>query len=370
MSADRVRFVPLGKDNFDTWKIQAEALLIKSDGWSYVDGSCKKPALVADNDANRTAIAKWELADRKARSDLILSINASELRKIKGCQTSREMWLKLETIYQSKGPARKATLLKQLTLSKMKEGGDVRQHLDQFFSAVDKLSEMDLEVNDDLLAIMLLYSLPASFENFRCAIESRDELPKPEALKIKILEEADARQNKEEDVQSDALFARRQKGGKQKKFENSKSEKPFKFKCNRCKKVGHKAADCRAPLPTTDAAGNAEEIVLHNSTENEAAYLTQRWCLDSGATSHMTANSDYFTSLEKTSKILNLANNQRTDIEGVGDIQMAFGDGQNRRRATLTQILYVPDLRTNLMSVSKMTDKGHKVIFKKDAAYV
>ena len=87
------------------------------------------------------------------------------------------------------GPARKAAFPKQLTLLKKKEGEDVRQHLGRFFNAVDKLGKMNLERNGDLLSIMLLYSLPASYENFRCAIETRDELPTNEVLKIKILEE-------------------------------------------------------------------------------------------------------------------------------------------------------------------------------------
>ena len=44
MAADRTRMSsPLVKDNYDTWKIQVEALLIKSDGWPYVNGSCIKP---------------------------------------------------------------------------------------------------------------------------------------------------------------------------------------------------------------------------------------------------------------------------------------------------------------------------------------
>jgi hypothetical protein len=40
----------------------------------------------------------------------------------------------------------------------MDEGGDVRVHFNGFFDAVDKLGEMDVEINPDLLAIMLLYS--------------------------------------------------------------------------------------------------------------------------------------------------------------------------------------------------------------------
>ena len=53
-----------------------------------------------------------------------------------------------------------------------------------FFDIVDKLKEMDIEVADDFLSILLLYSIPENYENFWCAIEVRDVLPKPDALKL------------------------------------------------------------------------------------------------------------------------------------------------------------------------------------------
>jgi len=62
----------------------------------------------------------------------------------------------------------------------------------KFFDTVDKLGDMDVNIND-LLSIMLLYSLSVSYENFRCAMETRDELFKAEVLKVKILEEDNAR---------------------------------------------------------------------------------------------------------------------------------------------------------------------------------
>jgi len=73
----------------------------------------------------------------------------------------------------------------------MTENDDVREHMRNFF---DKLQEMDVDINNNLLSIVLLYSFLSSYENFRCAIEFRDELLPPESLKIKILEKNDARQ--------------------------------------------------------------------------------------------------------------------------------------------------------------------------------
>lgn len=187
-----------------------QALLIKNDEWGYVSGEITKPALIGDDSTSVKAISERIKNDNKAKSDIILSICASELKQIKNCETSRDVWLKLKGVYQSKGPARKATLLKQLTLQRMEEGGDIREHLNKFFDAVDKLCEMEVTVNPDLLTIMLLYSLPNTFDNFRCAIESRDVLPTPEALRIKIIEESDARNNYSRNSSPNAMYVEKQ----------------------------------------------------------------------------------------------------------------------------------------------------------------
>jgi hypothetical protein len=97
----------------------------ENDAWEYVSGECAKPTLEADNEASEEAVKSWSKNDSKAVSDIILSIKPSELKLIKGCTTSREIWLKLKDTYQSKGPAQKATLLKQLTLQRMEEGEDI-----------------------------------------------------------------------------------------------------------------------------------------------------------------------------------------------------------------------------------------------------
>lgn len=70
----------------------------------------------------------------------------------------------------------------------------------RFFDAADKLGVMSVDIHNDLLAIMLLYSLPPSFENFRCAIESRDSLPSPDILKVKIIEEYETRKQDSENT--------------------------------------------------------------------------------------------------------------------------------------------------------------------------
>lgn len=117
----------LTRSNYDTWRIQAEALFVKNDSWAYVSG--ESPAPTISEGTSKTEDEKkyktWLGADRNAKADLILSISPSELKLVKGCITANDVWKKLETTFASQGPARKATLLKSLIHHKMKEGDDV-----------------------------------------------------------------------------------------------------------------------------------------------------------------------------------------------------------------------------------------------------
>lgn len=175
-----------------------EALLVKNDAWSYVSGELAKPEIVVGDATSEAARKTWERGDAKAKCDIILAIGSSELKQIKA--TARDVWLKLEGIYQSREPARKATLLKRLMLHRMEEGSDVREHISKFFDAVDKLQDVQVEIHPDVLATMLLYSLPASFDNFRCAIEARDKLPASDILRVKIVEENEVRKGETHNI--------------------------------------------------------------------------------------------------------------------------------------------------------------------------
>ncbi|GBM59297.1 hypothetical protein AVEN_60645-1 [Araneus ventricosus] len=134
----------------------------------------------------------------------------------------------------------------------------MNEHINEFFMLVDKLKEMEIEIANDLLTILLLYSIPESYENFRIAIESRDELPSPETLKIKLIEEANARKNKEINTFHDSQGAIYTEKNKYQHYRQTESHQPdadgrrnrnngqkFKLKCNYCGIFGHKASICR-----------------------------------------------------------------------------------------------------------------------------
>ena len=90
-AAGLTRIEALGKDNYDTWKLQMQAVLIKNDAWAYVSGFFAQPTHVAGDVASTSATKQWKVNDSKAKLDIILSISPSELKQIKGCETSRDV---------------------------------------------------------------------------------------------------------------------------------------------------------------------------------------------------------------------------------------------------------------------------------------
>lgn len=67
----------LTRENYDTWKMQMEAILVKNDCLGYVLGIIKKPLGESDEKV------AWEIADAKAKADIILAISPSELKQVK-----------------------------------------------------------------------------------------------------------------------------------------------------------------------------------------------------------------------------------------------------------------------------------------------
>ena len=112
MARSSYHIEPLNKENFDTWSVQAQAVFIKNKLWVYVDGTIQKP----ENDP--VTKAKYEEQDLLSRSELLLLMSPSELKQVKNCKNSKKVWDILKATYQSKGPARKATLLKQVISKK------------------------------------------------------------------------------------------------------------------------------------------------------------------------------------------------------------------------------------------------------------
>ncbi|GBO99069.1 hypothetical protein EVAR_70579_1 [Eumeta japonica] len=165
--------------------MQIEAVMVKNSTWAYVNGKKPRPELVENNAESVQSVEKWE------EEDLIIAIDPSLLRMVKGLNASKQIWDKLKSEYASTGPVKRAGLLKRVTSYKITENNDFHTQLMELFDVIAKLSAMGVEMHDYLQSTLLLNGLPSNFEMFRCAMESQNELPKPDILREKIIKKYD-----------------------------------------------------------------------------------------------------------------------------------------------------------------------------------
>ena len=183
-------------------------------------------------------------------------------------------------------------------------------------------------------------------------------------------------------------------------------------KCYNCQGVGHISTDCKetrnykssrgrgqrggfqrknhqredgrgcgrgeAKMTTTEeAVRTASDQICANETERniqegvgDTNIKKLEWLLDSGSTSHMTCDVEIFDKLQKEEREITLADKEGRKLisRGIGEVPMKQEAIKNGVR--LKNVLCVPDLNTNLLSVAKFTDYGYDVKFNKYGAKI
>jgi hypothetical protein len=113
------------------------------------------------------------------------------------------------------------------------------------------------------------------------------------------------------------------------------------------------------PNPVTEIWNSGDQKVKENSTSISC------WIVDSGATSHMCCEKIQFVELNmKSSTVITLGNENQTLANSIGKVNLKTVD-QNGSfvNLTLSNVLYVPNLESNLISVSKLIENNVCVIF-------
>jgi hypothetical protein len=163
-------------------------------------------------------------------------------------------------------------------------------------------------------------------------------------------------------------FIKGPKGGNKPKGEGNKDMS--KVKCFACHKFGHYAGQCpnKNNKQTTASTSVEEFSAKFDKKFSLFVCLSMRtthsdmWYIDSGASRHMTGVREHLT-----------------DLTQIGDVEVVIGDDQVVKAVgcgtvsfqreslppmLLREVLYVLDLKKNLVSVSAIEERGYEVLFR------
>uniref|UniRef100_A0A803Q7M7 Retrovirus-related Pol polyprotein from transposon TNT 1-94 n=1 Tax=Cannabis sativa TaxID=3483 RepID=A0A803Q7M7_CANSA len=146
-----------GEIYFGLWRIKMKALLVHQ-GIS--------EALNADDLNNINDEKTKKDTESKAHSAIILSLGDEVLREVLHEETGAALWDKLASIYLKKSLANKLYLKKKLYTLRMEETNELRKHLDEFNRIILEMSNIGVKIDEKDHGIILLSSLPKSYEYF------------------------------------------------------------------------------------------------------------------------------------------------------------------------------------------------------------
>lgn len=327
-----------GRENFATWKFSVKTYLEHENLWE-----CIQPT------EQGKAVDKAK--DTKAKSKLILLISPQHYVHVQDCKTAIEVWTNLHKAFDDNGLTRKVGLLKELINTSLESSNGIEDYVSRIMNAAHKLRNINFQVDDEWLGTLMLAGLPDHYKPMIMGLENSGATISADLIKTKLLQEI------ETPDKNTALFSKSRK---------VKSKSPVKAKgprCFSCNGYGHLAKYCRN---TTKKIYKREDHKTANSSFAAAFSATSEeckksWYIDSGASMHMCSNKELMYNVREPSvKTITVANREPLPVKGTGEISVKISQGGEIQ---LRNVLYVPGLAANLISVSTITKSGYRVTF-------
>ena len=284
-----------------------------------------------------------------------------------------EVWKKLESQFQKKSWANKLALRRKLHSLRLRDGESVQEHIKAMIELFNELSIVGENVEEEDRVVHLLASLPDSYSTLVTALEANKEVPRMDVVTERLLHTE--KKLKEKPGRSLDLDGE----GAMQVVQQRKGPR-----CHFCKKFGHIQRNCRAahrrkPQDFQKRREHKPEVKVHVNGKNFSTvglvachvgthHKRYNWIIDSGATCHISNNKNLFIELQSLSKPQEVTLGDGSTLKALGrgtvTLNLMLPDG-NTKIGMLSDVLYVPALTYNLVSVIKATEMGKTVSFDK-----
>lgn len=372
-----------GKSNFSIWQSTVKDILVQQGLLKALKGKSNKPATMKDEE--------WEELEAKAVSCIRLSLAPQIKYQVLTETSAKDLWEKLEKVYMSKSLSNRLYLKKDLYQLKMREGSDLNDHINEFCRLTTQLLNIDVKLEEEDKALLLLSSLPESLSTLQTTLLVGKSTLSVDDVTSALLD-SDRFRGSNSNTQGEGYVASSSRRGRSQSQERSSGRGRARSKshtgkrdkshieCYRCHEKGHYKNECpnfrkdngetrsdRRPrnfahVANADDNGEAE-LYLADAREDSGNLLSVRvdisskdWLIDSGCTFHMCPNKDWFETLTPFSGgTVLMGNNAACKVAGVGTIKIKMFDGIVR---TLGNVRYIPDLKKNLISLGTLDSSG------------
>ncbi|KAJ1701542.1 hypothetical protein LUZ63_001321 [Rhynchospora breviuscula] len=406
----------LNQENFLLWRSQIVPVLRGHGLMSYIERTDPPPAATMSNGdgviSSNPEFLHWQQQDQLILAWMFSSMTQPMLAQVVNCQTAMDLWNTLSQIHGSQSMAKVLDLKLQLQTAK-KGGSTCAQYIQQMQALADRLRSIGSTVTDQDLVVYTIQGLGSEYDAFVTAISMKDPPPSmPELCSLLLAQEAriltnlrttsaalvhltTAQGEATDNTTNQAVFYAN--GAKSKGNFTPSQNSPSQFynsnrgrshyqrgrgrgrqqqtsnveniTCQICNKWGHGALECyhrfdiRYSITTTPAQAPTHQALLaepasapvHPSTSSQPT-----WFIDSGATTHVTADINNLSSSQSYTgpDAVHIGNGMGLPISHIGTAHL-HTSGKTLR---LTNVLHVPSITKNLLSVSQLAHDNEVII--------
>eukprot|EP00253_Pinus_taeda_P006195 PITA_06195 len=367
------------KSNYHGWKMSVNLSLEEQEVLDHVRGRVVEPP----SNVSAAAKNKWTKGEVKAKKIIWDSIDKRLVAYVFELNTSKEIYDRQVSLFKV-NDANQVLFLRN-KLKEIKKGKD--ENMQAYFLRITEIKNNLLSIGEVILdremALTTLGGLPFDWYIFKTTLLNNNVIPRFEELMTRCIQE-EARMEEQEmptlkgHLTSSSSHAKR-RNNSEAKSKRKAGPKGGKGRCYHCNKPGQmargkrsvgnqgrgqpfkKAKNSKYESNTIDNKQDEDYLLAALSTTAPSDSLGN-WLIDSGASRHFTGYKEALYNLveKETNLEIVLGDNSKYPMKGVGNVTLQLNQGNTIH---LQDVLYVPDLKKNLVSISAMEDKGYKVAF-------
>jgi hypothetical protein len=381
-----------GVDNFRASKYRVILILEENDLEGFIKEEVTEPKEDVDKQKQKKNIFK-------AKRIIADSIKDHLIPRVSSLKPPKTMFDALSCLYEGNNINWRMTLRTQLKSVKLQSSKTIQSYFTRVSQIREHLEAIEDTIEEVELVMTTLNGLPISWESFIQGICSRIKLTRFSILWEDFTREESrltTREQKLGDEENQAIEAHARKGKRKKEVHSRKksqgSHKTQKFqndysnyRCYIFHKMGHIAInfphskdqvrkgkykrhhahateDYELDQKRAKEDNSSKEYVVISSLTRIITHGSNTWLIDSGASNHMTCYKDSFLELvhKDSPQKVKLGDDYQYLIKGVGEASYKLDFGKPMK---MKDVLYVPGLYKNLLSISALDEKGFKVSF-------